>query len=158
MIWTVACWVVGGAGLAGWLVLSYPALRALRYGRHLSDVVPGLLRAYRTHSEKGQRDHHIIAQGIDRVVRLHRETARDARDAAAVGDYSTSLAVNRRFASWRSGQALRADLQAGLPSAAAAELLWILRFVPEAPLLWTARGLVQLGTRLKAAGRSHSHE
>lgn len=131
-------------------------LRCLARGAFVP--VPGLLRDYRTHSANVTRDHHMIAQGIDRVVRLHRETARAARDAAAVGDYSTSLAVNRRFASWRSGQALRADLQAGLPSAAAAELLWILRFVPEAPLLWTARGLVQLGTRLKAAGRSHSHE
>jgi len=44
MFWTVSCWVVGVAGLAGWLVLTYPAWRAMRHGRHLSDITPQIPR------------------------------------------------------------------------------------------------------------------
>jgi len=44
MIWFAACWAVGLAGLVGWLVVTYPAWRALHHGRNLCDVAPRLPR------------------------------------------------------------------------------------------------------------------
>ncbi|MFZ0529031.1 MAG: hypothetical protein WAL91_00670, partial [Propionicimonas sp.] len=123
--------------------------------------VPDLVRDYRTHPANATGDHRALAASVARIVGLHLRAARANGDAEAVADFRVSLAANRRYASWRAGQALGAAWVGRRPGVFADELVWVLRFAPETPAVLLAKAVRRAVVRLPfsaAIGGQHGGE
>ena len=94
---------------------------------------PDVLVDYRTHANNTSGRYRELCRSIDMVVRMHRWSARERGDRAAVAAYHESLCANQRYAWWSALRSARGNSAARHPAAAARDILWAMRFAPGGP-------------------------
>jgi glycosyltransferase involved in cell wall biosynthesis len=99
---------------------------------------PGALVDYRLTGSNTTARHRELAQGIDRVLRLHLAAADERHDGELAAALRASLAANERYVWWASLRAARAAAAQRRPARAVGEVLWAARSAPLGPV----RGVV----------------
>ncbi|MFC8923171.1 glycosyltransferase family 2 protein [Cellulosimicrobium sp. NPDC057127] len=96
--------------------------------------VDDVLVDYRHHPTNTTRSHRDLAASLRTILRHHRAVALAAGKRDLVDAYDERLGANDRFAWWSAARAARSALAARRVGAALAEVTWVARFAPGAPL------------------------